>query len=66
MALCAEEYVVEPTALQFLVNHDFDFQKQYSKGIPYYRGSHLEQERKVISKYFNILEEEPLFKMLYL
>ena len=38
MVLCSENYIVEPSALKFLVEHGFDFGKQYSKGIPYYRG----------------------------
>ena len=31
MALCSEDYLVEPSG--------FDFHKQYSQGIPYYRGN---------------------------
>ncbi|XP_059091572.1 target of EGR1 protein 1-like isoform X2 [Tigriopus californicus] len=38
MALCSEDYIVEPGALKFLVEHGFDFQKQYSSGLPYCRG----------------------------
>ncbi|XP_072018967.1 target of EGR1 protein 1-like [Amphiura filiformis] len=36
--LCNEDYVVEPVALRFLVEHAFDFNKQYSQGVSYYRG----------------------------
>lgn len=41
-ALCSEDYSVEPLALRFLVEHGFDFQKQYSLGVPYHRGSDQE------------------------
>lgn len=36
--LCNQEYIVEPGSLKFLVEHGFDFTRQYSKGVPYYRG----------------------------
>jgi len=39
VVLCQEDYIVEPASLQFLVRHGFDFVKQYSKGLPYYRGN---------------------------
>ena len=37
ITLCAEDYIVEPASLRFLVEHGFDFCKQYAEGkIPFY------------------------------
>jgi len=39
MVLCGEDYIVEPGSLRFLVEHGFDFKKQYSLGVQYKRGN---------------------------
>eukprot|EP00117_Sycon_ciliatum_P047394 scpid40792/ scgid33851/ Target of EGR1 protein 1 len=49
--LCSENYTVEPGALKFLIDHGFDFNKQYAKGLPYKRGNDqgVEPEKSIRS-----------------
>ena len=39
LTLCSEEFMVEPGSLKFLLNHGFDFNKQFSEGLKFHRGN---------------------------
>lgn len=38
LTLCDEDYIVEPGSVKFLLQHGFNFQEQYSRGVLYRRG----------------------------
>ncbi|XP_052774261.1 target of EGR1 protein 1-like [Mya arenaria] len=42
--LCEDDFLVEPKSLKFLVQHGFDFNKQFAKGLSYYRGLDKEKD----------------------
>ena len=39
LSLCSDDYIVEPASVKFLVEHGFDFNRQYSEGLSYFRGN---------------------------
>ena len=48
--MCSEEFLVEPKALKFLINHGFDFNELFKTGLNYYK-----ENDKVILKLFDQL-----------
>ena len=42
---CQKPYMIEPQAVQFLLSHGFDFNKQYSKGLPYWPGNQIPKHK---------------------
>lgn len=47
LLLCEDEFVVEPLSLKFLIHHGFDFNRQFDKGLPYYRGVDRENDHSL-------------------
>ena len=33
--MCQEPYMIDPSSASFLLQHGFDFNKQFAKGLPY-------------------------------
>ncbi|RWS29399.1 target of EGR1 protein 1-like protein [Leptotrombidium deliense] len=41
---CFDEYEQEEDAINFLISHGFDFDRQISEGMPYYKGNDMEED----------------------
>ena len=37
--LCTDDFQVEPKSIKFLLEHGFDFNKQFGKGVNYHKGN---------------------------
>ena len=50
VTLCSDPYVVEGNSMKFLASHGFDFNKQYTQGVPYAKAS----KKTEVSLVFNL------------
>ena len=57
VVLCSEDYIVEPGSVKFLVEHGFNFNQQYSEGVPYYRGNNKEDSSVEDNRLRNLFAE---------
>ena len=57
VVLCSEDYIVEPGSVKFLVGHGFNFNQQYSEGVPYYRGNDKEGASEEDDRLRNLFKE---------
>nr|XP_002129875.1 target of EGR1 protein 1 [Ciona intestinalis] len=45
IVLCSDPFTIDPGAVSFLVNHGFNFNKQFCNGISYYKGNDRPKEK---------------------
>lgn len=51
LTLCSEEFLVEPKSLKFLIDHGFDFNKQFRSGLNYYKGNDKVEDEVTSEEY---------------
>lgn len=57
LLLCSDSFTIDPSAVSFLTQHGFDFNKQFAKGLKYKKGCHNPNSKPSESHSKKIFEE---------
>ena len=63
LTLADEDYIVEPGSINFLLQHGFNFQEQYQRGVPYRRGNDKDGEGSGLRDLFSLFVTSGSFQI---